>query len=90
MSSCKLSKKLACCACSGKPVKRATCWRLLPSLPLTEGPPKEEALFELIGRVPTAHLRARLESQLLGERFRFSAERLAVPRRSEHSNKAQR
>ncbi len=39
----------------------------------TEGPPKEEVLFELIGRVPNAHLRARLENQLLGERFRFSA-----------------
>jgi hypothetical protein len=31
----------------------------------------EGALYDLIGRVPTARLRARLQSQLLGERFRF-------------------
>ncbi len=31
----------------------------------------EEALYALIGRIPTASLRARLQSQLLSERFRF-------------------
>ena len=39
-----------------------------------KSPPPEKALFELIGRVPTASLRARLQSQLLGERFRFNAD----------------
>jgi len=34
----------------------------------------EMPLYELIGRIPTANLRDRLQSQLLGERFRFIAE----------------
>jgi hypothetical protein len=32
----------------------------------------EKSLYDLVGRVPSATLRARLQSQLLGERFRFS------------------
>jgi hypothetical protein len=34
----------------------------------------EGVLFDLIGRVPATSLRARLQSQLLGERFRFTRE----------------
>jgi hypothetical protein len=33
-----------------------------------------KALYDLLGRTPNAALRARLQSQLLGERFRFSRE----------------
>jgi hypothetical protein len=40
----------------------------------TEGPSATGMLYDLIGRVPNASLRARLQSQLLGERFRFHAE----------------
>ncbi len=34
----------------------------------------EKALYDLLGRTPNAILRARLQSQLLGERFRFRRE----------------
>jgi hypothetical protein len=33
----------------------------------------ERALYDLLGRIPNATLRARLQSQLLGERFRFGS-----------------
>lgn len=36
-----------------------------------EGSPVERGLYDLVGRIPTASLRARLQSVLLGERFRF-------------------
>ena len=42
--------------------------------PAVEGPSAAERLYELIGRVPAVRLRTRLQSQLLGERFRFRAE----------------
>jgi hypothetical protein len=43
---------------------------LLEAVALVGG--AEMALYALIGRIPTASLRDRLQSQLLGERFRFA------------------